>query len=182
MRIDSSTLGISRSLAAATTSGATAASSATGPGGTSQLQRPGTTGGLGMTADDFMTLFLAQLKNQDPTQPMSDTDMIAQLAQFTMISTLTDLEHELAGARLAQSASLIGKTVTGVTADGSNVSGVVQQLSQTDGVLALIVDGISLSPDSITSVSPTATSTATPAAAAGSASDPQGSNSSTAGA
>jgi flagellar basal-body rod modification protein FlgD len=112
-----------------------------------------------------MTLFLAQLKNQDPTQPVSDKDMLNQFAQFTMIDTLTNVEHALAGSQLAQSASLIGKTVTGTASDGSVVSGVVQQLSQSNGVLSLIVDGQSLSPDGITTVTPTATpatSTTTP--------------------
>lgn len=157
MQIDPAVLGASSGLAGATYFGTTPASATDGPGAGTQLQRPGTTGAYGMSANDFMTLFLAQLKNQDPTQPMSDKDMVTQLAQFTMIDTLTNVEHALAGSQLAQSASLIGKTVSGLASDGSKVSGVVEQLSQSNGVLALIVDGKSLSPDAITAVTPTAT-------------------------
>ena len=47
--------------------------------------------------------------------------------------------------------------MTGLATDGSAVSGVVSQLSQTGGVLSLIVGGQSLSPDSVTTVTPTPT-------------------------
>jgi flagellar basal-body rod modification protein FlgD len=156
MQIDPAVLGASSGLAGAN-----------GPGAGTQLQRPGSSGAYGMNANDFMTLFLAQLKNQDPTQPMSNSDMVAQLAQFTMINTLTNVQQALSGTKLAQSASLIGKTVTGLASDGSTVSGVVQQLSQSNGVLSLIVSGQSLSPDAITAVTPTATPVASTTSPAG---------------
>jgi flagellar basal-body rod modification protein FlgD len=155
MQINALTIGASSGLLGTTAYGATGTTGTGATDGATQLQRTGTTGAYGMSSDDFMTLFLAQLKNQDPTQPMNDKDMLTQLSQFTMISTLTDVEHALAGSQLAQSASLIGKTVTGLASDGSTVSGVVQQLNQSSGVLALIVDGKSLSPDSVTTVTPT---------------------------
>ncbi|RPI74963.1 MAG: flagellar hook assembly protein FlgD [Desulfobacteraceae bacterium] len=54
--------------------------------------------------DDFVTMFLAQLKNQDPLNPMDNKDMSAQLAQFssleqlfnvnTNLSALTDIQNQ----------------------------------------------------------------------------------------
>ena len=162
MQINAASLGASSGLLGATY-GTTGTGGTNATGGATQLKKAGVSGAYGMSSDDFMTLFLAQLKNQDPTQPMSDKDMLTQLSQFTMISTLTNVQQALAGSQLAQSASLIGKTVTGLATDGSAVSGVVSQLSQTGGVLSLIVNGQALSPDSVTTVTPTPTPVASAA-------------------
>lgn len=83
--------------------------------------------------DDFMKLLLAQLKNQDPLNPMDGTDFAAQLAQFSSLEQLSNLNTELKTQGVnqmtlgyAQSANMIGKEVAvqngnTVTADGSTV-------------------------------------------------------------
>jgi flagellar basal-body rod modification protein FlgD len=72
---------------------------------------------LGM--DQFLNLFIAQLKNQDPLNPMDSTEFTAQLAQYSSVeqlyglnSKLTDIENTL-GSQNQQSDNLgyIGKTV-----------------------------------------------------------------------
>jgi flagellar basal-body rod modification protein FlgD len=45
--------------------------------------------------DSFMKLFLAQLKNQDPTNPMESHDLAAQLAQFTSLEKLNSIDDSL---------------------------------------------------------------------------------------
>jgi flagellar basal-body rod modification protein FlgD len=138
-----------------------------GLGAGTQLDKSGTTTATnGMSADDFMTLFLAQLKNQDPTKPMDDTAMLTQLAQFTMIDTLKSLDKTMAGTQLAQASGLIGKHVEGKAIDGTAVSGVVEKLIQdTDGI-ALVVDGKSVQPADVSVVTPP--DVTTPGAAAAS--------------
>jgi flagellar basal-body rod modification protein FlgD len=83
--------------------------------------------------DEFMKLLLAQLKNQNPLNPMDGTDFAAQLAQFSSLEQLSNLNTELKTQGLnqmtlgyAQSANMIGKVIEAqngntVTADGSTV-------------------------------------------------------------
>jgi len=44
-----------------------------------------------MGKDAFLTLLLTQLQNQDPTNPMDNTEMVAQLAQFSQLEQLANL-------------------------------------------------------------------------------------------
>lgn len=73
--------------------------------------------------DAFMKLLLTQMKNQDPTSPMQSHEMAAQLAQFTSLEKLTNINDGIAGLTKAQepsrnfeTLSLIGKAVAGDSA------------------------------------------------------------------
>ena len=139
------------------------ASSTTG----TQYSKDSTTSALyGLGKDDFMKLFLAQLQNQDPTSPMDNSQMVNQLAQFSLIDTLQQVEAALSGTQMAQASSLIGKTVTGKVSDGSTVTGVVDKVTQSGGMLSVSVNGVSISPDDITEVATTPAATATTGSAA----------------
>jgi flagellar basal-body rod modification protein FlgD len=75
---------------------------------------------------DFMKLLVAQLKNQDPLNPMDSKEMISQLATLTSVEKLTSLDAnmmkmraESAGMASMQATALIGKTVE---ADASHLT------------------------------------------------------------
>jgi flagellar basal-body rod modification protein FlgD len=81
-----------------------------------------TQGKSSLGKDDFMKLMIAQLKNQDPLNPMEGTEFSAQLAQFSSLEQLTNLNTYMkqsvdANAVLTQSINntlitgLIGKEV-----------------------------------------------------------------------
>ena len=84
--------------------------------------------------DDFMKLLLAQLKNQDPLKPMDGTDFAVQLAQFSSLEQLSNLNTEMKNQGLnqmtlgyAQSVNMVGKEVVAqkgntIQADGATTS------------------------------------------------------------
>ncbi len=63
---------------------------------------------------DFVTLLVAQLKNQDMMNPMSDTDFIAQMAQFSALQAMNTLSET---NNTSYAASLVGKKVTAAALD-----------------------------------------------------------------
>lgn len=69
--------------------------------------------------DDFFKMLLAQIQNQDPLNPIDGTDFTAQLAQFSSLERLGDINDQLENMNLyqasvnnAQSLNLIGREVT----------------------------------------------------------------------
>lgn len=79
-----------------------------------------------MGKDDFLTLLITQLQNQDPLNPSDSTEFTAQLAQFSSLEQLQNINDALASFEVYQSTSnniqasnFIGQTVT---AAGDTVS------------------------------------------------------------
>lgn len=62
----------------------------------------------GMDKDSFLQLLVAQMKYQDPLQPTSNTEFIAQYAQFTQVETMQNMS---AGMDLQRASALVGKEV-----------------------------------------------------------------------
>lgn len=80
-------------------------------------------GGDELDRDAFMKLFLAQLKNQDPTNTLDSHELAAQLAQFSQLEKLNGIEEGIKGmAKKAESPqnfevlSMVGKVVSGDSA------------------------------------------------------------------
>jgi len=71
-----------------------------------------------MGSEDFLTLMVAQLKNQDPTKPMDNMQFMGQIAQFGTVAGIQDLQGGFAGLAGAlrgnqtlQAAALVGRDV-----------------------------------------------------------------------
>jgi flagellar basal-body rod modification protein FlgD len=153
--------------APASTAASTSTSASTsGTGGVDTIKQAGATDVFGLTKDDFFKLFLAQLQNQDPTSPMDDKEFLAQLAQFTQIDTLQQVQKSLGGTQLAQASALIGDQVIGTDTTGSAASGTVDRIVQDSTGILLVLDGGALvDPSAVTQVlKPSSTSSTTTAA------------------
>ena len=68
--------------------------------------------------DDFLNLLVKQLQYQDPLNPVENADFTAQLAQFTSLETLSNIDENIASLGVLQSSinninavSFIGKSV-----------------------------------------------------------------------
>ncbi|MDB4975575.1 MAG: flgD [Myxococcaceae bacterium] len=79
------------------------------------------TGGNGLGPDDFMKLLVAQLKNQDPNNPLDTKELVTQLSQLTCVQELVTIGSKMGNLTTAtngmaanQSAGLIGKMVSGL--------------------------------------------------------------------
>ncbi len=101
--------------------------------------------------DAFLTMLVAQLQNQDPLNPMDGTDFSAQLAQFSQLEQLINLNDtmENLAASFNQGAegdatSYIGKQVTGnadvMNVENGSVSGGFYNLSQPSDVMITVTD------------------------------------------
>ena len=70
----------------------------------------------------FMTLLVAQLKNQDPLQPQDGTQFVAQLAQFNSLDQLVNIRQSLE--------QLISLTRQPAPTDNTDAAQIVRQIQQ----------------------------------------------------
>ena len=73
----------------------------------------------------FLQLLVAQLKNQDPTNPADPSQFMTEIAQMTAVQSQTSLDAE---EQTVAADSMIGKTITGVSSTGAQASGLVSSV------------------------------------------------------
>jgi flagellar basal-body rod modification protein FlgD len=138
------------------TNSATGTTGTTGKGATGSTGSSSGTGGITGAATlggtDFLTLMLAQLKNQDPTSPVDSNTFLTQLAQLSEVQGITSLNtsfgtlsSSLSSGQALQASSLLGHQalVTSSTAQlaaGGSVSGAVNVPQTTSAVVLSIAD------------------------------------------
>jgi len=125
--------------------------SATGTASTSSAATGLTTSASNQVVDQntFLQLLIAQMKNQDPSNPMDTSQMMSQFSQMSQVEqavqTNAKLDALLSSSALSQADGLIGRTVTFVGNDGKTVSGHINSISiNKDGAIANLEDGTSV--------------------------------------
>jgi flagellar basal-body rod modification protein FlgD len=91
--------------------------------------------------DDFLKLLVAQLQHQDPLQPTDQSQFMSQMAQFSTVEGLTNLQSSMTSMNqstaVSQAVGLIGKEITYVKADGSTASGTAGSVSLDSGAVTV---------------------------------------------
>lgn len=134
--------------------------STSGANSSTAAQSSSTTGGgfNNLTTADFMKMLIAELQNQDPTQPMSNQDLLSQLSTMSQLQSTQDLDTALQSntnnQQLSTAASFIGKAVQGKDSKSNPVTGIASEAILQGGT-AYVTVGNSLMPlANITAVAP----------------------------
>ncbi len=99
--------------------------------------------------DGYLKLLAAQMSNQDFNNSMSDSEFIQQMASYSMLEAISQMNKQ---SQLTYSASLIGKAVTVTDANGSPDTGIVEAVTMTKDGCNLLVNGNQYSSSKITDV------------------------------
>jgi len=83
--------------------------------------------------NQFLQLMISELTNQDPLNPMDNTQLVQQLGSIREIAATNQLTGTLASMQVSQSlttaSNLLGKHVSALTAEGDNIAGTVDRVS-----------------------------------------------------
>lgn len=105
-----------------------------------------------MGKTEFLELMMAQLKNQDPISPQGNTEFIAQMAQFSMVEGIQNLNqstdslvNSFKSSQALQASALVGRKVqiegsAAITKEGEGMAGALSLPSGTSNVAAHILD------------------------------------------
>ena len=134
--------------AAATSSAAAAAANSNKSGG----------GFNNLTTADFMQMLIAELQNQDPTQPMSNQDLLSQLSTMSQLQSTQDLDSALQAntnsQQLSVASSFIGKAVQGTDSNNNPITGIASQAMLQNGTAYVAVGNTLVPLANITAVAP----------------------------
>ena len=107
--------------------------------------------------NEFLKLLVTQMRNQDPMQPVSDTEFIAQMAQFSSLEQTKTMSADITKLRqgndFLQATNLLGKEVRLSLGDMAFTKGIVTDLNVKDGEARIIVGDKTYTLDQVNSVS-----------------------------
>lgn len=131
-----------------------------GAGSGDTISRTDTGGSMGN--DTFLKLLVAQMKYQDPANPASSSEFMAQTATFTQVEKLEEIASQnasmLALQRSSSAGALVGRTVSYSDESGATKTGLVTAVRLGNGTseATAVVGGVAVAMGRITEVSTTA--------------------------
>lgn len=103
--------------------------------------------------NEFLQILSVQMSNQDPLEPTSDTEWIAQMAQFSSLEQMQEMNSAVSSQKAY---SMIGKFVAATVNDGTGsrqeISGIVSGVTRSGGVDYLMVGNFKVPMTSISYV------------------------------
>lgn len=92
----------------------------------------------------FLMLMMEQMKNQDPLNPMDNSQMLQQQAMFTQVTEMQRMNANLSSNNMImQATSLVGKEVTLINPDDTSktIKGIVTSANFTSNTATVTVNG-----------------------------------------
>jgi len=110
-----------------------------------------------LNTDDFINMMMTQLQHQDPLNPTTSDQLMAQMSQIGQLQSTSQLQTTLTGlatqTQIGAASSLMGKQVTGIDNDKNPVAGVVATVQVTStGVNLQLQDGSTLALTNVSSI------------------------------
>jgi flagellar basal-body rod modification protein FlgD len=108
--------------------------------------------------DVFMKLLVAQMRYQDPGNPVDSSQMMAQTATFSQVEKLEQLVNQNASMLVLQESAtagaLVGRTATYTDTTGASKTGVVTsvRLASRDSEAVAVIDGVSVPVGRLTAI------------------------------
>lgn len=97
---------------------------------------------------EFLKILVAELTYQNPLEPMSNSDMAGLMAQIESLRASSELSEGfgtlLRSQDVAAAGTLIGRRITGTTAAGEPVEGLVERVKIDRNSVNLVVDGFTV--------------------------------------
>lgn len=102
------------------------------------------TAGGKLDKDAFLQLLVAQMKYQDPLEPTDNTEYVSQLANFSSLEQMTNMNESLAtmsmASELQRASNLVGNYAS-VDVKGQTITGKVDAVEYKDGTAYLLIEG-----------------------------------------
>lgn len=106
-----------------------------------------------VNSETFLSLLVAEMTNQDPLEPTSNTEFITQMAQFTSLQYAQDSsKYSIAN----YASSLVGKTATGTKMEGGTLvtkTGLVESVTKNGDNYTVTIDGTAFELSAISAIS-----------------------------
>ena len=122
----------------------------------SSLSKQENSGGSYMQMEDFLQLLTSQISNQDPLEPMKDTEFISQMANIASLEQMQQFTKGFESFASSQkdmvAQAYLGRIVT-ISDQGNEIEGLVDSVEKSsDGSITIEVSGNSYDPKDITRV------------------------------
>ena len=109
-----------------------------------------------VTQNQFLQLMVKELQSQDPLSPSDNGQMLSQLAQFSTLAGMENLNSSFSDMltlqQITQGSNLIGKKVTYTDTTGNPVTAAVSSVDISNGALALKVGSDSITLAQVTGI------------------------------
>lgn len=96
--------------------------------------------GSELDEEDFLMLLITELANQDPLDPLSDREFIAQMAQLNTLSQTIELNENIQALQMLEASSLVGKQAEAIGPNGEQVEGTITEVWFIDSEPWLVID------------------------------------------